>query len=63
MLKAHREGSAFQHPAGPELDTPGEQAATLLHDPRESFAPSYLTLVSIIEGVLLGLTIELIATG
>jgi hypothetical protein len=50
------------HPAEPDLDTPAEQASALLHDLRESFAPSYLTLVSIIEGVFLGLTIELIAT-
>jgi hypothetical protein len=63
MLTAHRGRTAYQHRAGPELDTAEEQATTLLHDLRESFAPSYLTLVSIIEGVLLGLTIELIATG
>jgi hypothetical protein len=45
-----------RHPAEAALDTPEEQAAALLHDLRESFAPSYLTLISIIEGVLLGLT-------
>jgi len=56
-------GTAFRHPAGPELDTAEEQASVLLHDLRESFAPSYLTLISIIEGVLLGLGFELIATG
>lgn len=53
----------FLHPAEPELDTPEEQARALLHDLRESFAPSYLTLISIIEGVLLGLTFELISEG
>jgi hypothetical protein len=63
MVTIQRGSSAYQHAAEPELDTPEEQATTLLHDLRESFAPSYLTLVSIIEGVLLGLTIELIATG
>jgi hypothetical protein len=56
-------GRAYPHPAEPDLDTPEEQASALLHDLRESFAPSYLTLVSIIEGVFLGLIIELIATG
>jgi hypothetical protein len=56
-------GVVYRHPAEAELDTPEEQAATLLHDLRESFAPSYLTLISIIEGVLLGLTFELLATG
>jgi hypothetical protein len=50
------------YPAGQKLDTAEEQAAALLHDLRESFAPSYLTLISIIEGVLLGLAIELVAT-
>lgn len=53
----------FLHPAEPDLDTPEEQARALLHDLRESFAPSYLTLISIIEGVLLGLTFELISEG
>jgi lipoprotein signal peptidase len=56
-------GRPYPHPAEPDLDTPEEQASALLHDLRESFAPSYLTLLSIIEGVFLGLTIELIATG
>jgi hypothetical protein len=63
MVTIDRGKPAYQHAAEPELDTPEEQATALLHDLRESFAPSYLTLVSIIEGVLLGLTIELIATG
>jgi hypothetical protein len=53
----------FRHLAEPELDTPEEQATALLHDLRESFSPSYLTLISIIEGVLLGLTSALITTG
>jgi hypothetical protein len=63
MVTTQQGRPAYQHAAEPELDTPEEQATTLLHDLRESFAPSYLTLISIIEGVLLGLTIELIATG
>jgi hypothetical protein len=54
---------AYRHRAEAQLDTPEEQAKALLHDMRESFAPSYLTLISIIEGVLLGLLFELIATG
>jgi hypothetical protein len=53
----------YRHPAEAELDTSEEQAVALLHDLRDSFAPSYLTLISIIEGVLLGLTVELVATG
>jgi hypothetical protein len=56
-------GAAYRHPAEADLDTPEEQAQALLRDLRESFAPSYLTLISIIEGVLLGLGFELIATG
>jgi hypothetical protein len=63
MVEIQPGSSAYQHAAEPELDTPEEQATALLHDLRESFAPSYLTLVSIIEGVFLGLTIELVATG
>jgi hypothetical protein len=55
--------ATFRHPAEPELDTVEEQAQALLHDLRESFAPSYLTLISIIEGVLLALMFELIAEG
>jgi len=55
--------ASFRHPAEPELDTVEEQAQALLHDLRESFAPSYLTLISIIEGVLLALMFELIAEG
>lgn len=58
-----REAPSYRHPAEPELDTAGEQAQALLHDLRESFAPSYLTLISIIEGVLLGLMFELVAEG
>jgi hypothetical protein len=53
----------FRHPAEADLDTLEEQAQALLRDLRESFAPSYLTLISIIEGVLLGLSFELVATG
>ncbi|NIP80976.1 MAG: hypothetical protein GWM90_17870 [Gemmatimonadetes bacterium] len=40
-----------------------EQAQALLRDLRESFAPSYLTLISIIQGVLLGLSFELVSEG
>lgn len=53
----------FLHAAEPALDTMEEQARALLHDLRESFVPSYLTLISIIEGVLLGLVFELVAEG
>lgn len=53
----------YLHPAEADLDTAEEQARALLHDLRESFAPSYLTLISIIEGVLLGLMFELVAEG
>jgi hypothetical protein len=56
-------GVAYRHPAEADLDTAEEQAQVLLRDLRESFAPSYLTLISIIEGVLLGLSFELLATG
>jgi len=54
---------AYRHPAEADLDTVEEQAQALLHDLRESFSPSYLTLISIIEGVLLGLTFEMVAEG
>lgn len=53
----------FRHGAEAELDTPAEQAHELLRDLRESFAPSYLTLISIIQGVLLGLMFELVSEG
>ena len=53
----------YRHPVEAELDTPEEQAHALLLDLRESFAPSYLTLISIIEGVLLGLVFELLSEG
>lgn len=53
----------YRHPAEADLDTAEEQARALLHDLRESFAPSYLTLISIIQGVLLGLMFELVAEG
>lgn len=53
----------FRHPAEADLDTAPEQAHALLVDLRESFAPSYLTLISIIQGVLLGLVFELISEG
>ena len=53
----------FLHAAEEDLDTPSEQALVLLRDLRESFAPTYLTLISIIEGVLLGLTFELVSEG
>jgi hypothetical protein len=52
-----------RYPAGEDFDTAEEQAQALLHDLRESFAPTYLTLISIIEGVLLGLIFELISEG
>lgn len=55
--------SPFLHPVEAELDTEEEQAHALLLDLRDSFAPSYLTLISIIEGVLLGLLFELVAEG
>lgn len=51
----------FRHAAEQELDTAEEQAHALLVDLRESFAPSYLTLISIIEGVLLALLFEQLA--
>jgi len=53
----------YTHPADPSLDTRREQAEALLRDLRESFSPTYLTLISIIEGVLLGLEFELLSEG
>lgn len=53
----------FRYPADEDLDTVEEQAEALLRDLRESFAPSYLTLISIIEGVMLALLFELLAEG
>jgi hypothetical protein len=53
----------YQHPAEPSLDTRGEQAGALLRDLHESFAPTYLTLISIIEGVLLGFMFQLLSEG
>lgn len=53
----------YPHPAEPEVDTRGEQAGALLRDLHESFAPTYLTLISIIEGVLLGFMFELLSEG
>lgn len=53
----------YLHPAGEEFDTAEEQAHALLVDLRDSFAPSYLTLISIIEGVLLGLMFQLLSDG
>lgn len=53
----------YQHPAEPDVDTRGEQAGALLRDLHESFAPTYLTLISIIEGVLLGFMFELLSEG
>lgn len=53
----------YTHPAEPDLDTRREQADALLRDLRESFSPTYLTLISIIEGVLLGLMFELLSEG
>jgi len=53
----------YLHPAEPHLDTAEEQAQALLLDLRDSFAPSYLTLISIIQGVLLGLMFQLLADG
>lgn len=51
----------FLHAAPAELDTYQEQAGALMRELRESFAPSYLTLISIIEGVLLGFMFELMS--
>jgi len=53
----------YAHPAEPDLDTRGEQAGVLLRELHESFAPTYLTLISIIEGVLLGFMFELLSEG
>ena len=53
----------FRHPAEPDLDTSAEQAHALLRDLRDSFAPSYLTLISIIEGFLLALIFQLLSEG
>ncbi len=61
--EAEAPAATFRHPAEAALDTAEEQAQALLHDLRESFAPSYLTLISIIEGVLLALMFELVAEG
>lgn len=57
------DSTAFRHPAEADLDTGAEQAHALLRDLRESFAPSYLTLISIIEGFLLALIFELLSEG
>jgi len=53
----------YPFPAGEDFDTAEEQARALLLDLRDSFAPSYLTLISIIEGVLLGLMFQLLSEG
>ena len=57
------DSTSFRHPAEADLDTGPEQAHALLRDLRESFAPSYLTLISIIEGFLLALIFELLSEG
>lgn len=51
----------YRHPVEAELDTAQEQAHALLVELRNSFAPSYLTLISIIQGVLLGLIFQLLS--
>ena len=51
----------YRHPVEAEFDTAQEQAHALLVELRNSFAPTYLTLISIIQGVLLGLTFQLLA--
>lgn len=51
----------YRHPVEAELDTAEEQAHALLIDLRDSFAPSYLTLISIIQGVLLGVMFQLLS--
>lgn len=61
MTDGRTEGGRY--PAEETLDTPQEQATALLRDLRESFSPTYLTLISIVEGVLLGLVFELISEG
>jgi hypothetical protein len=53
----------YRHPVEPELDTAQEQAHALLVGLRDSFAPTYLTLISIIQGVLLGLMFQLLWGG
>jgi hypothetical protein len=50
----------YRHPVEAELDSAQEQARALLVELRDSFAPTYLTLISIIQGVLLGLTFQLL---
>lgn len=63
LMRRARPARRYRHPAGEDLDTVQEQAEALLRDLRDSFAPSYLTLISIIQGVLLGLSFELVSEG